>query len=99
MVGCNSFIPFIYFIIQCAFPGKFIRVGPGKSCRFFRAVELDVSLSFLPPGNFTATIYSDAKNCGDPNHLVLKTIDVKNTDTIPTMLNAGGGMVMHIRRK
>ncbi|HVV56257.1 MAG TPA: glycoside hydrolase family 97 C-terminal domain-containing protein, partial [Mucilaginibacter sp.] len=61
------------------------------------AHHIKTSLSFLPPGDYMAEIYSDALDAGcDPNLLVKVVRKVTNQDVIDTDLAAGGGQVMRI---
>jgi alpha-glucosidase len=61
------------------------------------AHQIQTSLSFLPPGDYTAEIYSDAPDADtDPNHLVKVIQKVNNQSVIDTKLAAGGGQVMRI---
>ena len=64
------------------------------------AHDISTSLSFLPTGNYTAEIYSDAPDADtDPNHLTKVVKQVTNRDVIDTKLVAGGGQVIRIYRK
>ena len=59
--------------------------------------NINTSLSFLPAGDYTAEIYSDAADDSvDPNHLTKTTVKVNNKTILPTALAAGGGQVMRI---
>jgi len=61
------------------------------------AHQIQTSLSFLPSGDYTAEIYSDAPDADtDPNHLVKVIQKVNNQSVIDTKLAAGGGQVMRI---
>lgn len=63
------------------------------------AHDISTSLSFLPKGNYTAEIYSDAPDADrDPNHLTKVVKQVTNKDVIETKLAAGGGQVVRIFR-
>jgi alpha-glucosidase len=55
------------------------------------------ALDFLPDGNYTAEIWSDAP-ATDPdwNHLVKKTATIDRKSLVTMMLHAGGGCVMHV---
>jgi alpha-glucosidase len=64
------------------------------------AHDISTSLSFLPEGNYTAEIYSDAPDAdNDPNHLTKVVKPVTNKDIIDTKLAAGGGQVIRIYKK
>jgi alpha-glucosidase len=61
--------------------------------------DTTLALNFLPPGQYEATIYSDAADITvDPNHLTRTTRIVRSTDTIPLSLTAGGGEAIRLRR-
>jgi len=61
--------------------------------------SLETSLSFLPKGNYTAEIYSDATDADkNPDHLTKVIQKVNNQTTLNTYLVAGGGQVVHLRR-
>ncbi|HVW16103.1 MAG TPA: glycoside hydrolase family 97 protein [Mucilaginibacter sp.] len=61
------------------------------------AHNIKTSLSFLPPGNYKAEIYSDAPDADtDPNHLTKVIKTVNNQSVIDTDLAAGGGQVMRV---
>ena len=57
--------------------------------------RLEIPLDFLPVGEFTATIYSDAEGTrDDPNALRKQQTTVTSTDTITAELAPGGGNVI-----
>ena len=61
--------------------------------------DTTLHLNFLPPGLYSATIYSDAPDAtDDPNHLVITTRMVRPTDTIPLSLIVGGGQAIWLRK-
>ncbi|MGZ3944757.1 MAG: glycoside hydrolase family 97 protein, partial [Mucilaginibacter sp.] len=61
------------------------------------AHNITTSLSFLPPGDYAAEIYSDAPDADtDPNHLIKVVQKVNNQSVIDTKLAAGGGQVMRV---
>lgn len=62
--------------------------------------SLRMAFDFLPPGNYEATMYTDAPDANqDPNKLIKQTRTVTNKDSILLELKKGGGAVMHIRKK
>jgi len=62
--------------------------------------SISVPLSFLPSGNYEATIYSDAEDAStQPNHLIIKVISVTAQSNVLVQLTASGGMVAHIKQK
>ena len=61
------------------------------------ARNLTTPLSFLPKGNYTAEIYSDAPDAAqNPNHLTKVTQQVTSQTILNTALAAGGGQVVHL---
>jgi alpha-glucosidase len=64
------------------------------------AHNIKTALSFLPAGEYTAEIYSDAPDADkDPNHLVKVVQQVNNKSVINTDLAAGGGQVLRLYKK
>ena len=60
-----------------------------------RSVQLP--LTFLPAGAYTAEIYADADDDAEnPNHLSITTKTVSNVDTITINLASGGGHAMRL---
>ena len=58
---------------------------------------LQLSLKFLPAGNYTAEIYGDTEDTAEnPNHLSVIVQTVSNRDTITLNLAAGGGHAMRL---
>ncbi|MFI5158184.1 MAG: glycoside hydrolase family 97 protein [Sphingobacteriales bacterium] len=63
------------------------------------AHSIKTALLFLPAGDYTAEIYSDAPDVDkDPNHLVKVIQKVNSQSIINTDLAAGGGQVIHLYR-
>jgi alpha-glucosidase len=61
------------------------------------AAELAIPLEFLPPGDFVAEIYSDAKDAGEnPTHTVLDTRKVNRTMRLKASMVSGGGQAIRI---
>ena len=61
------------------------------------ARDIQVPLSFLKDGNYTADIYSDANDIDtQPNHLSKQTKAVTNKDVMSLHIASGGGEVMRI---
>jgi alpha-glucosidase len=61
------------------------------------AVELDISLEFLPAGDFVAEIYSDAKDAGEnPTHTAVETRKVNRTMRLKAPMVSGGGQAIRI---
>jgi len=85
---------------------KYISIARRKDSNWYigtinnsEARDLTLNLSFLPDGEYIATIYSDAADSeSNPNHLVVKTMKVNNTDSIIVKLSGGGGQVVELVR-
>jgi alpha-glucosidase len=61
------------------------------------AHSIKTDLAFLPEGNYTAEIYSDAPDADNaPDHLVKLVRKVNNQSVITTDLAAGGGQVVRV---
>jgi alpha-glucosidase len=62
--------------------------------------QIQIPLSFLTKGNYTATIYSDATDAAqNPNHLVKQIQTVNASDTLMVHLIGDGGQVIRLRRE
>jgi len=63
------------------------------------AHSIKTDLYFLPDGNYSAEVYSDAPDAdSNPNHLVKVVQQVNNKSTLNTNLAAGGGQVVRLVR-
>lgn len=61
------------------------------------ANTIQLPLTFLPPGKYTAEIYSDADDTDEnPNHVNIIKQTLANTDIITLKLAAGGGHAMRL---
>ena len=59
--------------------------------------SIKTSLSFLPDGNYSAEVYSDAPDAdSNPNHLVKVVQQVNNKSILNTYLAAGGGQEVRL---
>jgi len=62
--------------------------------------DIQTSLAFLPPGYYTAEIYSDAPDADtDPDHLTKTVLQVSNKSVIATKMVGGGGQVIRLYKK
>lgn len=61
---------------------------------------ITVPMNFLPAGDYTAEIYTDASDVAqNPNHLKKRIQTVSKSDVLTFELASGGGMVMRLVRK
>ncbi len=61
--------------------------------------KITVPLNFLPRGQYTVDIYTDAPDAiQNPNHLSKETRRVNSSDVISVELAPGGGQVMRLRK-
>jgi alpha-glucosidase len=89
-----------------AIPGQWVTIARRKGDEWFVGTinnsekrQVTLSLSWLAPGRYTATVYSDAADAGaNPDHLDIETRVVGPTDTLVVQLAAGGGQVMRLRK-
>ncbi len=66
-----------------------------------KAREFTVSLDFLGDGNYEAQIYADAPGTtwqNEPEKVVISTVAVDKTSTLPITLGAGGGMAVRFKK-
>ncbi len=92
--------------VPVAIPGQWAAIARRSSTDWFlgainsaTAREAAISLSFLPPGRYEATMYSDAPDAGlHPNNLNRETRIVQATDSLTTPLAAGGGLAVRFRK-
>jgi alpha-glucosidase len=90
-----------------AIPGERVTIARRKGDDWYvgtinNSVEKQVHLSlhWLPPGFYTATIYSDAPDAGTaPDHLRVETRTVSAGDSLLIRLASGGGQVMRLTKK
>lgn len=89
-----------------AIPGERVTIARRKGDVWFVgtinngvAREVSLPMSWLPPGKYTATIYSDASDASSsPDHLMVETRTVSAADTITLCLAPGGGQVMRLTK-
>ncbi|MGN6370924.1 MAG: glycoside hydrolase family 97 protein [Phycisphaerae bacterium] len=78
-------------------PGEFAVIARRKGTDWFLGAmtndsprHLDIPLTFLPTGNYKATLYTDALDAAqNPTHVTITTKSVTNTTTLP-LAPAGG---------
>jgi alpha-glucosidase len=93
-------------VVPAAVPGQWVAVARRKGEDWYvgtinnsttRSVTL--SLDFLPPGQYEATIYSDTEEAAvKPNELSRQTRTVSSTNALSVRLAAGGGQAILLRR-
>jgi alpha-glucosidase len=60
--------------------------------------QVEISLEFLPSGNFIAEVYSDAPDAAsNPTHTVLEQRNVNRSMSLKTTMVTGGGQAIRIR--
>jgi alpha-glucosidase len=61
--------------------------------------QFQIPMNFLPTGNYSAEIYTDALDVRQyPNHLEKEIRNLTNADIVSLHIAAGGGAVMHLRK-
>ncbi|MDB5221594.1 MAG: glycoside hydrolase family 97 protein [Chitinophagaceae bacterium] len=86
--------------------GKYISIARRKNNSWYigtvtnlTAREINLKLDFLPAGNYSAEIYSDAPdNNENANHLIKKKTVVNNTTVLKLVLSSGGGNIMVLHK-
>ena len=59
-----------------------------------------IPLRFLGEGKYDAEIYTDADDTNEnPNHLILQKQTIAKEDNLSLKLAAGGGLVIHLKKK
>ena len=89
-----------------AVPGQWVTIARRKGDEWFAGTinnseerQVMLSLSWLPPGRYTAMLYSDAPDASvSPDRLVMETREVGPADTLMVRLAAGGGQVIRLRK-
>ncbi|WP_428328912.1 glycoside hydrolase family 97 protein [Mucilaginibacter sp.] len=85
-------------------PGEYVAIARRKGADWYIGAitnhssrTISKALDFLPVGNYTAEIYSDAP-ATDPNlnHLVKQVKQVSKQTVLNILLAAGGGQVIHL---
>lgn len=87
--------------------GKYVTLARRKGNDWYvgsinntEARTIEVSLDFLPSGDFTASIYTDAADAvKNPNHLDKRIQTVDKTNRMTIKLAPGGGQVMQLVKK
>jgi alpha-glucosidase len=93
--------------VPVAIPGERATIARRKGDEWFVATinngvekEVLLSLSWLPPGRYSATVYSDAADAAEePNHLRVETRTFSSSDSLTLRLAPGGGQVMRLKRE
>jgi alpha-glucosidase len=94
-------------VVPAADPGQWVAVARRKGTDWFvgmisnsEARTVNLSLDFLPPGSYEATIYSDTEEAAvKPNELRRQTRTLSSSDTLHVRLAAGGGQAILIKRE
>jgi alpha-glucosidase len=92
--------------VPVAIPGQWAAIARRNTTTWFlgainngTARETTLSLSFLPPGRYEATIYSDAPDATlHPNNLTTETRIVQASDSLTATLAAGGGLAVRFKK-
>lgn len=87
-----------------AIPGEYVTIARRKGMAWYIGTinnhqqrDASFKLDWLPPGEYTATIYRDAPDAGiDPNKLVIETRTIRSGEVLSLQLAAGGGQAMVI---
>lgn len=87
-------------------PAKYITIARRKGVDWFVASitnheerSIEPRFDFLPEGNYSAEVYTDAPDADkDPNKLVKRSFTITNQSKLRVQLKGGGGEVMHLRR-
>jgi len=91
-------------IVPDAVVGEYVTVARRKGADWYvgslnnsKSRTIKASLNFLPPGNYTAELYTDADDTAkNPNHLSKQIKTVSSKDILTLKLAGGGGQVMRL---
>lgn len=86
--------------------GEYVTIARRKGSDWYvgsinnsKARTINIALDFLPTGNYTAELYSDATDAEqNPNNLNKQVKTVTKNDIIGVRLAAGGGQVMRLTK-
>ncbi len=89
------------------FPGQFIIMARKSDDSWFlggmnanQVREVEIPLRFLGAGEYEAGIYSDAEEVADyPERIWESSVDVTSASKLMARMAAGGGYVVHFRKK
>jgi alpha-glucosidase len=92
--------------VTAAEPGKYISIARRKNDSWYigtitgsKERDITISLGFLPPGKYTAEIYSDAADAGEnADHLTKQTIVVDRSTVLKLVLASGGGNIIVLNK-
>lgn len=87
--------------------GQYVTVARRKGADWYlgtlnnsKSRTIKVPMDFLPPGYYTAEIYTDAPDVAqNPNNLMKETKTVNKDDILTIKLAAGGGQVMRLLKQ
>jgi alpha-glucosidase len=88
-------------------PGEYVTVVRRKGTDWYvgslnnrKPRTIKVAMDFLPEGDYTAEIYTDAPDADqNPNHLIKLIQTVSQTDVLTFQLAPGGGQVIRLVRQ
>jgi alpha-glucosidase len=94
-------------VVPDAAVGEYVTIARRKGTDWYvgsisnsKARTITVSLNFLPPGNYSAELYTDAPDAEkNPNNLTKQIKTVTKADVITMKLAAGGGQVMQLTKQ
>jgi alpha-glucosidase len=92
--------------VPFALPGEAVAVARRSGNDWFvgtinnsTARSVTIPLDFLPPGQYEATIYSDANDVSvNADHLTRQTRQLSHSDTLAVKMAAGGGQAIRIKK-
>lgn len=91
-------------IVPAARLHEYVTIARRKGADWFigtinnsKAKSFQLSLKFLPPGNYKAEIYADTSDATEhPNNVSITVQTLSNADTLTLSLAAGGGQAMRL---
>jgi alpha-glucosidase len=94
-------------VVPGAVVGEYVTIARRKGSDWYvgsinnsKVRTITVSLDFLPPGTYSAELYTDAQDAEkNPNNLTKQIKTVTKADLLTMKLAAGGGQVMHLTKR
>jgi alpha-glucosidase len=92
--------------VPVAIPGQWAAIARRKNSDWFLGAinssttrEAAIPLSFLSPGRYEVTMYTDAPDAAiHPNNLIRETRIVQASDSLTASLAAGGGLAVRFKK-
>ena len=89
--------------VPAAEPGKYITIARRNNREWFigsitndEARTINIPMSFLGSGSFSAEIYNDGNDKHNPNVVIIERKEIKSSDTLQIKMSSGGGHAVRL---